>query len=602
MLKSIYDKINDSKKITGFLFLVIFIFGIFLRVYQHHDWLFFKWDQARDAMVTAEAIEKGVEYLPLLGPRATQVGDDYLRLGPAFYYSQYLSGAIFNSTAPEVFSYPDLLFAILTIPLLFLFLRLYFNRSNSLLITALYTFSFLIIQYSRFAWNPNTVPFLMLLTFLGMFMTMRIKDYKKRLSWLAVWSLSFAIATQYHFFAFFSLIAITAVYFFFYLEPWKVREFLDKIKNVFNKKTIGYILVPLFIFSLVYVPVIISDSRTNWSNTKNFIGAFSEKPRDDKTFGEKVLRNFREQGKNYNLITTSFWTRSGKKADPYPVGLGLFLMASGIVLPLWRRKNTKNKNKRDFLLLMPIWIVMFFLISISTAYQLRPRYFVVVFPAPFIVLGFWFSFFQKKLKERNMGLILTIIIFIAFLLMNVYGTTAWFKDQYISQERSFPTDRDFILKKEDGVTLGQLERVVDYIKENHKGDEIAFYSKAEYKQPLIYLINQEKIKNLKGDADHLSGTSELSNYEQIFAINTISGGLDSVSDDIKDYTEVVSSKEIGQLVIFKMNVSKDKVDQFIKVKIEKEQVSSAKEQKKDSPESEESEKTGRLIWKDVFGD
>ncbi|MDA3815522.1 MAG: hypothetical protein PF549_04105, partial [Patescibacteria group bacterium] len=589
------------KKVTTILFLVIFLLGIFLRVYQYHDWLFFKWDQARDAMVAAEAVEKGPGYLPLLGPRATQVGDDYLRLGPAFYYSQYISGAIFQSTAPSVFAFPDTFFAILTIPLLFFFSRLYFNRFNSLAITALYTFSFLIIQYSRFAWNPNTVPFLMILTFFAMFMTMRTQDYKKRLGWLATWSVAFLRATPYHFFAFFSLIAITAVYFFFYLETWKLKEFFNKTKNFFDKKTIGYILVPLFIFGIIYSPVIVSDAGTNWSNSKNFIEAFSEKPRDDKTSGEKLLRNFREQGNNYNLITTSFWTRSGKKADPYPVGFGLFLMASGIFLTIYQRRKTDNKNKRDFLLLLPIWIVMFFLITISTSYQLRPRYFVVVFPVPFIVLGLWFSFLQKRFRQKNLGIILTVIISTAFLLMNFYGTAAWFKDQYISQKQSFPTDRDFILKKEDGVTLGQLERIADYICDNYQDNKIAFYSKAEYKQPMIYLINQRKLEKLEGEPDHISGTGELANYDQVFAINTISGGIDSVSDRVKDYAEVISSEEIGQLVIFEMKVSRDKVNSFVDKKIEEEKEEEEEDENfEDNPESAEDEKTERLLWRDVL--
>ena len=601
MFKKIYNEINENKKLTIAILVSIFILGVFLRVYQYHDWLFFKWDQARDAMVAAEAVEKGPGYLPLLGPRATKVGDDYLRLGPAFYYSQYVSGAIFHSTKPEVFAFPDTLFAILTIPLLFFFLRLYFNRFNSLAITALYTFSFLIIQYSRFAWNPNTVPFLMILNFFAMFMTMRSQEYKKRLGWLSLWSISFLIATQYHFFALFTLIAVTAVYFFFYLEGWKIKELFNKAKTIFNKRTIGYILIPLVIFGIIYSPVIISDMGTNWSNSKNFIGAFSEKPREDKTFGEKLIRNFREQGKNYNLIATSFWTRSGKKSDPYPVGVGLFLMASGIFLAIYQRRKTEDKNKRDFLLLLPIWIVMFFLITISTSYQLRPRYFVVVFPIPFIVLGLWFSFLQEELKKINLGIVLTLIISAIFLLMNFYGTAAWFKDQYISQKQSFPTDRDFILKKEDGVTLGQLERVVDYISENYKGDKIAFYSKAEYKQPLIYLINQRNLKNLKGAPDHISGTSELANYDQVFAINTIKGGIESVSDKITDYAEVVSSKEIGQLVVFEMKVSREKVDGFVDEKIEEEKKKEEEEESfEDDPDSGEDEKTERVLWRDIL--
>ncbi len=603
MLKNIYNEINKSKKTTAGLFLIIFLIGIFLRVYQYHDWLFFKWDQARDAMIISEAIENGPNYLPLLGPRATKVGDDYLRLGPAFYYSQYVFGAMFNSTAPEVFALPDTFFAILTIPLLFLFLRLYFNRVNSLLGTTLYAFSFLVVQYSRFAWNPNSVPFFMLLTFYGMLMTLRSSECRKKLLWLLVWMSSVAIVTQYHFFAFFGLIAIMAAYFFFYLEPWKIRGFLIKLKGIFNKKTIGYVLVSLFVFLFIYTPVIISDMKTDGSNVKNFVGAFVEKPRDDKNFGEKLIRNFREQGKNYNLIATSFWTREGKKADPYPVGFGLFLMISGIVLSLWQRNKTNNENKRDFLLLMPVWIIMFFLITISVSYQLRPRYFVPVFPVPFIVLVLWFSFLRKKIAKG--GLAFVLVIFSAFLLMNFYGIAAWFKDQHISQQRSFSVDRDFILKKQDGVTLGQLERAVDYIHKNFEGTRVAFYSKAEYKQPIIYLVSQIKPNRLKEEADHIGSARDLVGYSELFVVGTVKGGVKSIPKDIEACVEIVLSEEFGQVMVFKMKIDQNKVSEFIKNSENKGGKEDLKENNEASSEEEdevevEDGKTERLLWKDVF--
>lgn len=594
MLEKLKNNINNNRKTTGWILLGLIVMGIFLRTYQYHDWLFFKWDQARDALVASEAIENGLGFLPLLGPRATKVGDDYLRLGPAFYYAQYFSGFVFNSTAPEVFAYPDTLFAILTIPLLFLFLRLYFNRVNSLLGTTLYTFSFLIIQYSRFAWNPNAVPFFMLLTFYGMLMMLKTKKYKQKLLWLLVWMLAMAIATQYHFFALFGLIAITAVYFFFYLEGWKLGQLLDKVKSIFNKKTLGYVLIPFFVFVLIYSPVIISDMKTDWSNARNFIGAFIEKPKD-KPFGDKVIRNFREQGKNYNLIATSFWTREGKKADPWPVAFGLFLMASGIFLPLWKRSKTKDEQKRNFLLLMPVWVVTFFFVTISISYQLRPRYFTAVFPVPFIAIVFWMSFLQKKYLKK--GLIFSCLVFLAFLLMNIYGTAAWFKDNTIAQKRNFPTDRNFILKKDDGITLGQLEKTIDYILKNIKEEkEIVFYSKAEYSLPIEYLLLQRE-KNLK--VCFVSEPKELIGHHSIFAINTVKGGLDSVSDKIKKYTNAPSkSEEFGEIIVFEMSINNESLETISKdLEIKKEQA-----EQEDSIEGDEevSQKTERLFWKDVF--
>ncbi len=163
------------------IFAVIMLSAIFLRTWQHSEWLFFKWDQGRDATLLVEAVKNGPSELPLLGPRATKVGQDYLHLGPAYYYFQYLPAALLNSTDPAAFAYFDLIMSILTIPLLFIFCRLYFSPRHSLIITSLYGLSFLVIQYSRFAWNPNSVPFLVLLTFYGMLRFAQSKKLNDRL-------------------------------------------------------------------------------------------------------------------------------------------------------------------------------------------------------------------------------------------------------------------------------------------------------------------------------------------------------------------------------------------------------------------------------------
>jgi hypothetical protein len=514
---------------------------------------------------------------------------------------QYLSGAIFNSTEPDVFAYPDTFFAILSIPLLFLFLRLYFSRFNSLATTALYTFSFLVVQYSRFAWNPNAVPFWTLLTFYAFLKFQKEDLFKNKIIYLGTFTFSFSVATQYHFFAMFGLIGILAVFLFFKWRPWKIKVFLSNFKELMTKtglrKTLAYVFVFAVIFGIVYSPVIVSDIKTDWSNTKNFFGAFSEKPRDDKTFGEKFIRNFREQSKNYTLITTSFWSREGKKADPYPVAFGLLLMASGVFLPLWRRRKAKDPSKCNFLLLIPIWIVMFFLITISTSYQLRPRYFSLVFPTPFIILAFWMSFLQRS-KLRK-GLFFSLVVFVAFLLMNIYGVAAWFKDNIIAQQREFPTDRNFILKKDDGITLGQIERVASYMLENKKNNKLVFYSKAEYSLPIEYLLNQE---DRDVEVYFISESKELLGHDHIYAINTVKGGWDSVSDKVKDYTgKPLKIKQFGEMIVFELEIDPQKIIE-LKDEIKKEEEAKEVEEEEDSIEGaqEEDGKTERLFWKDAL--
>ena len=342
----------DLTKKQVFLALALLLVAAgWLRFYQHHEWLIFKWDQARDAVLLSEAIEKGPGYLPLLGPRATKVGEDYLRLGPAYYYVLTFSGWLFDSTAPDVFAYPDLLFSILVLPLFYFFLRLYFNRFHSFLGVLLYAFSFLIIQYSRFSWNPNSVPFFLLLSFYALLRFLKTDQATARLGWLALLVFATVVAGQFHFFAFFSLAGILGLYILFLWSPWKknkLKEAWAGMKKVFFWKAV---LVVIFLTAFLYLPMIVSEVKTGGSNLKNFVGAFSEKPKD-KPLSQKIIRNFREQGKNYFLLMTSFRHRQGMKADPVPIGFAWTFLTASLFLTVWRLKKETDEQRRNFLKLL----------------------------------------------------------------------------------------------------------------------------------------------------------------------------------------------------------------------------------------------------------
>ena len=111
---------EKNKILFAAAFLLIMAAAIFVRTYHFDDWLYFKMDQSRDALLIKNAVDNGPGYLPLLGARAgaTKLKHGFLRLGPIFYYFEYASATIFHSTQPYVLAYPDLLFSILAIPML----------------------------------------------------------------------------------------------------------------------------------------------------------------------------------------------------------------------------------------------------------------------------------------------------------------------------------------------------------------------------------------------------------------------------------------------------------------------------------------------------
>ena len=160
-----------------------------MRSYHFHDWLDFESDQARDLSITEKVVDKGGSW-PLLGPDMSHSQDGSVRfhVGPIYYYFQIISGHIFG-VHPETAAYPDLLFAILSIPLFYFFLKRYFSGNLSLALTGLYAVSFYIIQYSRFAYNTNPIPFFVILFLLSL---LEFLEKREKVSW--IWAVLAGIA------------------------------------------------------------------------------------------------------------------------------------------------------------------------------------------------------------------------------------------------------------------------------------------------------------------------------------------------------------------------------------------------------------------------
>jgi hypothetical protein len=571
----------DKKSVFLVIFVAILIGAVFLRTYHFHDWLFFKWDQARDAFLISEAVEKGPLELPLLGPRATKVGSsDYLRLGPAYYYLQYTSGAIFDSIEPPVFAYPDLLFSILVIPLLYLFSRLYFSKKISLATTTLYAFSFLVIQYSRFSWNPNAVPFFMLLSFYGLIRLLKEKNDLKKIAWTALWSFGFAVASQLHFFAAFAMTATFGFFFFICFKLYDPKKWADQIKRAFSVNFLKITLAFLVVFGVVYTPMIISDIKTNGENTRLFFGAFSEKP-SDRPLGAKIVRNIREHTQNFYLLTTSF---RGTKNEPFPIAIGAIVGIIGLASIINELKRSRSQLDRVFPLLMLTWLAAFFFITISVSYQLRPRYFIPIFPLMFLFFAFfWKAIFCKFTAKPKLSKKIFIITFGGVLFLNAYGTYAWFEEQKLSQEKSLSIERTLILKKRDGITLAQFEKVAQFILAYGKTKErVTYQTAAEYRPPLEYLIhisdqpNEEKFVAF-GSAPDLLGV------DKVLIIETVQGGFNSVDKEIRKYIEDEPEEkfQFGQVYVFIVRVDKEKLKDI-------------------EPKKKRENVETRLFWKDII--
>lgn len=579
----IYDMARnffEKKYAVAFIITAIMMGAFIVRAYNHEPWLYFKMDQARDAFLIANAVENGPGELPLLGPRAgaTELEHGFLNLGPIFYYFQYLSGVIFHSTAPEVFSYPDLFFSIAVLPLLYVFCRLYFKKYISLIIVTLYAFSFLIIQYSRFAWNPNSLPFFAILSFLALLKMMNTENEKAKRWWTVLWATGLAVGSQLHFVGFFCLVGVSGLTIFFHYDLWKMKNIKDIFKKVNSKRI--FILASFFLttFLFFYIPVIISDVIKSGENAHNFVAALSSKPTKD-TSGEKFIRNISEQIEQYTLITTGYVYPKKLPLEGYLASiftLAIFIFGIGLAIRKIRRDT--ETLRQDFLKLLLFWFGVFFTICIPLAFQIRPRFFIFTFAVPFLFLGLVFEFLEEKRIKYYHYVIagLATVVFLA----NAYSTRAWFFEQEKSQIDDIKVRRTLILKTKDGVTLGELERATDYIYENRRfGAHVYYYIKPEHVRPVKYLLQRKNDLNFRYDSMKINADPNA----QYFAIIPTGSEISKIENKFKEEFKIVSSKKFGQISVYEVDFTNRMVS----------------EEFTDAEDGGGSE-SNRIFWKDVL--
>lgn len=541
------------------VFFGVIAVAIFLRVYHFSDWLFFKMDQARDASTIKQAFENGPGWLPLLGPKA---GGTNLNLGPFFYYFQYLATVIFHSVQPAVMAYPDLFFSILTIPLLFLFLRKYFNRDWSLILASAYAFCFLAIEYSRFAWNPNSLPFFNLLFFYSLLNVFDEKiKYKYR--WVILAGFSFAVSTQLHFLSFLTLPTVTLVFFIFNRKDF--LKFLDWKK----------IAIFIGIILLVYVPVFANEIKTNGADTKQFFIAIHSKA-SNHSLADNIIRDGFYFGQNWLIILTGY-IGTGKDSTTPTLMLLIFILPA-LYLNWQFYRNEKEKNRRNFLLISLLWFVIYFLSYIPIAYDTRPRFFLPMLALPFIFAGYITQYFFE-LKSKGWKVVAVIIAGI-IIIANIYGTYAWFKEIREAQKKGVYPQRTIILKSKDGIVLWNLESAANYIREDCKAGTAYYYTINEYKRPVEYLLGLRELRGATIDNMYLG------QKDCAYGVLLTRSAKNKLPTTVTDKFNVAGSQKFGAMTVLKLAVHDEFVNQPLGYT------------NKPLPEAKVEAK--RVFWKDIF--
>lgn len=415
------------KNKTLVILISIVLVGLVLRTYQYSELLRFGKDQARDAAIMQGVVERG-DPLPLLGPKA---GGTEFQMGPIFYYFQYVSAKLFGFS-PVTIAFPDLLFSVLTLPVLFLFLRKFLSSKVSLALTGLYAVSFFAVQNGRFAWNPNSLPLFCLL-FLYSFLELADHQQKRRIFWAVICGVAIGVGVQLH--TLFIIVAgMTFVVFSAYFL-WKKQVSL---------KIMGIVIAVAIVLN---IPQLVFEARTGAQNSRSFFSGIGEKSM------ESLERKFPFPK---NVFLTFFWhsqaselflTGSGNDTNSDFLELstdlsrnknglegmikyapdifqlsfwGVFFLSGYVVLIIFIRKE-KDGRKKLFLILTLFYVTAAFLIFISLSQVLILRYFLILQFVPFLFLGLIFKFLEERYGKKVFWIFLAaVFVLVGMNLSKVY--------------------------------------------------------------------------------------------------------------------------------------------------------------------------------------
>lgn len=354
--------------------IVTLIIGVFLRFYKLTGFVTFLGDQGRDAIIIKRIIT--LEHFPAIGP-PTSVGQVYL--GPFYYYfiAPWLLLSNFN---PIGLAVGVAFFSSIYLLINYLIVKELFDKKIALISTILLSFSSVLIDFSRFSWNPNLLPLFTLLTIY--FVIKSLKTNKWYYFALSGTFLSFSI--QLHYLSLFLIPPIGLIMGYF---------LINNFKNI--KKIIFHFSLLIFNFLLFSSPLIIFDLRHNFLNSKLFLALFQSS-------GTSLLTKF-------NSLFDSFYFLN---LYSFNINLNKFLVYL-LLFFLFITFITIAKQKSHLKTLLLFFILVMLGMSLYNGPK-HPHYFGLIYPFYYVIISYFLVFPKDSLWEK----FLTIFFVFGFIFLN----------------------------------------------------------------------------------------------------------------------------------------------------------------------------------------
>lgn len=462
---------------------MILVIGIFLRTYEFRDWMTFNPDQARDAILVQNMMAN--DEWPLMGPQA---GNKVFKVGPMFYYFEIVSARLFGETADKM-AYTDLFFSIAAIFLIYFFFKKFFTEQISLVLTFLFSISFFVVTYSRFAFNPNSIPFFTLLFF---FALLAILDNapKEKLRWAVLLGVAMGVGFQLH----------TILYVSMPLLAFLTLSYLF-IKRHFIWRSV---VVTIFFFALVNAGQLLYEVENNGANIQSFFaGAKSSTESAGRNYGEDLSNDILCHIQAYTYIVSSLGSgdkcnltdlahrieKKGIRFNSEKIAIATFgavFTLGGFILFWFYTKKEADVRRKRALILVAAYCAIIFLILFSVSSSVSMRYFIVIEFMPFLLTGLWLRFFLDKTKGKFFPLCggLFVVTLVIFSVMTIRAAVAALENGTASTDNVAYYD--------------EVGKISAYLLENSNGSQTIYLAGkksylSRYGKPLEYFAKQQGV-------------------------------------------------------------------------------------------------------------
>ena len=373
-----------------FILLVLIIaLAAFLRFYKLSEYMTFLGDEGRDVLMVKRILT--TLDIPLIGPPMS-VGNIYL--GPLYYYMMTIPMAVFWLN-PVAAAGMVALIGTLTVGLVYFLTREWFGKTAAFVAGFLYAVSTVNIIYSRSSWNPNPVPFFTLLSFIGIYLSHKYKNYK----WLLLTGVSFAFALQMHYIT----LLLLPILFLLWLYELTLLHLKRRNLESFFVFSIGALLL----FGLLMSPLIIFDIKHQWVNFHAFQNLVLGK---DAAVSVSLAEKLKDIPNIYvNKLVGRYMTGEAVSLSLIIAALSLISFV-GLIL-----KQIKIKKLFYPGLILTVWFLIGVLGVSLIRLELTDHYLNFLNPVPYLLIAGLLSLIKNgKLQILTATLIVLTLGFINF--------------------------------------------------------------------------------------------------------------------------------------------------------------------------------------------